>query len=515
MDTQASKAAGGVMKKLKLVCVAAAAASWGMHGVAFAQLDAEPAAADVTAPADPAISATTDATVQAMPAAAPETVAAPTAAAPEAAAAPVAQDVKIKAGDVGSPLRSGGYFAPMLSIGKALDDPELDIGYGGAALLGYRKKSYALETGFGYHADHGISRVSWKVKTLLFPFESIPFLYGVAGAGASRYAKYPIADTPMAIDGRDSFYTADLIAGLGYMVPLRVGNYEFAIRAEALYELGDRFLERENDFKPDIAAPGTFKTAVLNIGLQLPFAKALPPPPPPKPVEVVAPAAPLDSDGDGVPDDLDKCPGTAPGVKVDANGCPLNPCQSPEAGEKISLEGCGVGDVIVLRGVNFEFDKARLTVNAETILNQVADELTAHPDVTVELAGHTDSLGSDAYNERLSDKRAASVKKYLSARGIAAERMTAVGRGEAAPIDTNETEEGRERNRRVELKVLSGVSAAAVTTEAAPASADAAVSAAAPEAAAVDAVPAEAAAEAPPPPPPPASSSAPSFGGAY
>lgn len=501
MSMQARKVGGGVMSKWKLVCVAAAAANWGLPGVALAQFEPATEEAEAAAPValDPAASPTEAVT-------APSTPAVP-------AAVPVAEPVKVKAGDVGSPLRSGGYFAPMASIAKALDDPELDIGYGGTALLGYRKKNYALETGVGYHDDQGIGRISWKVKALLFPFESVPFLYGVVGGGMSRYTEYPIVDTPMAINGRDAFYTADVTAGLGYMFPMRIGNYEFALRAEALYELGDRFLLRENDFTTDVSAPSTFKSAVLNVGLQLPFAKAQPPPPAPAPVQVVAPAAPVDSDGDGVPDDLDKCPGTAPGVKVDANGCPLNPCKTPEAGERISLEGCGVGDVIVLRGVNFEFDKARLTANAETILNQVSDELNEHVDITVELGGHTDSLGSDEYNQRLSEKRAAAVKKYLGAHGIATERMTSVGFGESAPVDSNETEEGRERNRRVELKVLSGA-----TTTPPPAAEAEPAPEAAPPADAVDAGSAAEAApvaeEAPQPelaPPPPASM--PSFGG--
>jgi outer membrane protein OmpA-like peptidoglycan-associated protein len=176
----------------------------------------------------------------------------------------------------------------------------------------------------------------------------------------------------------------------------------------------------------------------------------------PPPVAVAPP--PPDTDGDGVIDDLDKCPGTPTGTPVDDKGCPLPPppppCKAPQAGERISLTGCGTGDVIVLRGVNFEFDKARLTPNAKTILDNVGDELVANPQINVELGGHTDSKGSDEYNQKLSERRAKSVVQYLVGRGIDNGRMTAAGYGETQPVADNDTDEGRELNRRVELKIV-------------------------------------------------------------
>src|SRR3546814_12672178 len=87
-------------------------------------------------------------------------------------------------------------------------------------------------------------------------------------------------------------------------------------------------------------------------------------------------------------------------------GCPLPPpCKPPEAGQRVDLSGCAVGDTIVLHGVNFEFDKAKLTINAQTILDGVADALVAAPDVRVEVDGHTDSKGSDDYKQKLSEAR--------------------------------------------------------------------------------------------------------------
>jgi outer membrane protein OmpA-like peptidoglycan-associated protein/opacity protein-like surface antigen len=132
------------------------------------------------------------------------------------------------------------------------------------------------------------------------------------------------------------------------------------------------------------------------------------------------------------------------------------PCASPENGARVSLEGCKTGDVIVLRGVNFEFNKSTLTVNAQSILDQVADELQKRPDVNIALEGHTDSVGSDTYNQSLSTRRAQSVRQYLVKKGVAASRMTASGMGESNPVADNNTDAGRELNRRVEMKVTSG-----------------------------------------------------------
>ncbi len=187
-----------------------------------------------------------------------------------------------------------------------------------------------------------------------------------------------------------------------------------------------------------------------------PAPPAAPPPPPPVPVVVEEPKAPLDSDGDGIPDDLDKCPDTPPGVQVDENGCPLPECEDPIPGQPVNLDGCAEGDVIVLRGVTFEFDKVTLTPEAEKILDGVGEALNRSRVIEVELRGHTDSLGSDGYNQSLSEGRSKSVKAYLANLGVDPARMTTLGFGESVPIADNGTKEGRALNRRVELKVTKG-----------------------------------------------------------
>jgi OOP family OmpA-OmpF porin len=163
-----------------------------------------------------------------------------------------------------------------------------------------------------------------------------------------------------------------------------------------------------------------------------------------------------DSDGDGIPDDKDQCPDTAAGTTVNETGCApkVEGCRAPAPGEPINLEGCATGEAVVLKGVNFEVNSARLTANAKVILNQVADSLAANPAMKAEIGGHTDSTGADAFNQKLSEKRAKAVKDYFVKRGIDAARLTSKGYGETQPVDTNETPEGRELNRRVELRVL-------------------------------------------------------------
>jgi OOP family OmpA-OmpF porin len=108
---------------------------------------------------------------------------------------------------------------------------------------------------------------------------------------------------------------------------------------------------------------------------------------------------------------------------------------------------------IVLRGVQFDLDKANIRPDASVILDEAANQLGQVPSARVSVEGHTDSSGSDAYNQSLSERRAGSVKDYLVNKGVDAGRLTTVGYGESRPVADNATAEGRALNRRVELKV--------------------------------------------------------------
>ncbi len=184
--------------------------------------------------------------------------------------------------------------------------------------------------------------------------------------------------------------------------------------------------------------------------------------PPAAPAPPVAPPPPKDSDGDGVPDDIDRCPNTPPGVKVDAVGCPidsdhdgvpdyLDKCPGTPPGVKVDANGCEIEE-IVLKGVNFDFNSAKLTAASETVLDEVVALLKLRPGAPAILGGHTDSKGKPAYNLKLSERRAAAVRDYLIAKGIPAQSLTAKGYGATKPIASNATDEGRAQNRRVTLE---------------------------------------------------------------
>jgi OOP family OmpA-OmpF porin len=104
--------------------------------------------------------------------------------------------------------------------------------------------------------------------------------------------------------------------------------------------------------------------------------------------------------------------------------------------------------------VNFEFNSAELTSQAKAILDRVALSLAEWSEIRIEIAGHTDSQGDDAYNLGLSTRRAEAVRAYLAKKGVEASRMTARGYGETRPIVQERTREDRKKNRRVELKKL-------------------------------------------------------------
>jgi OOP family OmpA-OmpF porin len=163
-------------------------------------------------------------------------------------------------------------------------------------------------------------------------------------------------------------------------------------------------------------------------------------------VQVDRVGCPIDLDGDGVADSLDKCPNTPKGVKVDAVGCPLPIME--KIPEKVSITLL----------VEFDFDKAEVKSTYNEDIEKVANFLNAYPDANAELEGHTDSTGPEEYNLNLSQRRAESVKNYLINNfNIDPARLTAVGYGESQPVATNDTREGRQRNRRVVANIVTTV----------------------------------------------------------
>jgi len=235
--------------------------------------------------------------------------------------------------------------------------------------------------------------------------------------------------------------------GAGILLDAGSGNFVFQFRPEIKYR---------HDWPDSPHAESDSGDILLNLGFAFNFGGSSPapmpvtqaPPPaaaPPAPPPPPPPPPPVDSDGDGVPDSADRCPGTPAGIVVDEKGCPREP--------------------VILRGVEFATASATLTEGSRPVLDGVADDLKIHPLVRVELQGHTDSRGADAYNLDLSQRRADSVREYLINRGVNASRLEARGYGETQPIADNATKAGQAENRRVVMKVIANPNNAEIKGE--------------------------------------------------
>jgi len=178
----------------------------------------------------------------------------------------------------------------------------------------------------------------------------------------------------------------------------------------------------------------------------------------PEGVKVDSRGCPRDSDGDGVPDYLDECPGTPEGVIVDCKGCPLDSdgdgvydsfdkCPGTPQGALVDEDGCWtIGDTL------FDFDKYNIKAEYHPVLDQVVTVFEINPSLKAEIQGHTDNFGTRAYNQVLSNRRANAVVNYLVQGGVDRARLYPVGYDFSQPRASNETAEGRALNRRVEIR---------------------------------------------------------------
>lgn len=210
--------------------------------------------------------------------------------------------------------------------------------------------------------------------------------------------------------------------------------------------------KRSNDFADHL------EDVFGGLGLRFNFgaAKTAAPVAAPEPTPAVA-APPADSDGDGVIDSADRCPNTVAGTRVDANGCELDgdrdgvvdrldKCPATPAGDKVDAVGCGLS--IALQ-VQFDTNSANIKSESHAELDAFVRFFQDVPSAKGVLEGHTDSVGRDAYNLNLSQRRADAVKAYVIDRGVDPARIDAKGFGETQPVADNTTAEGRTANRRV------------------------------------------------------------------
>jgi OOP family OmpA-OmpF porin len=155
-----------------------------------------------------------------------------------------------------------------------------------------------------------------------------------------------------------------------------------------------------------------------------------------------------DEDGDGVFDRRDRCADTPANTPVDHRGCPV-----PQYPDSVQAEPAQSEVITLSDDVLFAFNQSDLTPTAKSQLDALMSKFEDADVVSIKVVGHTDSVGSDAYNQTLSERRASSVAEYLLSQGVVPNKVTSEGRGESQPIADNETEEGRAKNRRVDLHI--------------------------------------------------------------
>ena len=304
---------------------------------------------------------------------------------------------------------------------------DYDFGYasGGGISLGLAAKdNLAAEVSYNeWSADRGDGRSRWitaiwsskKTKRGIRP-------YLLAGGGNSTHV--PDSDWPSGRCGQ-RFVGAGVFGAVGSRI-----HWRGDVRGVSTSGSGG--------FSP-----------YFQLGLTVSFGRTRPaparvPPParpaPPEPAEVEpkcpgtppgipvdADGCPLDGDDDGVPDYKDRCPDTPAGARVDPNGCPI--------ASKVSVE--------------FDFDSVELRPENGQRLLPFVRYLDTYPSRRASLDGHTDHEGSTAYNQRLSERRVEAVRDHLVGAGVATERLSVNAHGESQPIADNATEDGRQRNRRV------------------------------------------------------------------
>jgi OOP family OmpA-OmpF porin len=329
------------------------------------------------------------------------------------AAASVSADGLYVAPSVGYQYFDSERFDNQLGVNGLENDAAYGLG------LGYGKGQWATELKYDQvntetDVDDGLDSNDvefkhWHLDGLYFLNDDknwTPYL--AAGLGDGKYE----------IDGAEDDHQTFVNAGVGVV----------------------KALSKHVDLRSELRAQYSFDEemtdALFNIALVYNFGSAPEPKPEPAPAPAPAPApvAPVDTDGDGVYDPQDQCPDTAKGAKVDEKGCYIILKET----KSFRLD------------VKFANASAAIEADAANSVRDLATFLTQYPTTDVVVEGHTDSNGSDKYNQMLSEKRAKAVADALvSQYGIDAARVSSAGYGEARPEASNATEQGRQQNRRV------------------------------------------------------------------
>ncbi len=362
-----------------------------------------------------------------------------------------------------------GNFTGSLFAGRARFDGDIryfDEDFRGAA-IGYdfsRKLSAELSYGFMHTEENTVPGSDVNASVSIIRAEAlyhlpkldsdltiVPFL--AAGTGMFVFKsdrEGSSADPDIAVDyglGIKWFFVHDLALRADVRHAIGFKNIDDSYNV-LLYYFGLTYEKRER------------KTATAPVEQPAPTKEIIP----------VAPSPPADSDGDGVPDYLDKCPGTPAGVAVDKNGCPrdsdgdgvpdyLDKCPGTPPGTRVDSNGCPPPAKATMTNqgsyyfgkIYFDFNKTAIKPNSRPVLQNVIEYLEENPEVRLEIQGHADIIGAQGYNLKLSETRAKAVKEYLVSKGIAPERLTTKGFGVTRPVAPNKTKAGRAKNRRIEF----------------------------------------------------------------
>jgi OmpA-OmpF porin, OOP family len=288
----------------------------------------------------------------------------------------------------------------------------------------------------------------------VYTFDAMDALTPFAKAGVG------IENVNDEISGNQDGFFVDAGAGVKYAF-----NDSLALKAEAIY-LAKLAHQNAGNFDSNLIAL---------VGLTYAFGesaqKEAPAPVKEAPVEepkeeaVAVVAAPVvvdgDDDQDGVLNSKDECPNTLAGVTVDAQGCDIDTdkdgvvnaddiCPNTPLGAQVNSDGCPKA---VKLAINFENNSAAIKEDSNAKLDTYAKFLTTYTNYDAKIVGYTDSRGSAAYNQKLSERRAAAVVEALKARGVDAKQLSSSGMGEENPVADNSTAEGRAQNRRIEAEL--------------------------------------------------------------
>jgi outer membrane protein OmpA-like peptidoglycan-associated protein len=292
--------------------------------------------------------------------------------------------------DVNDYLSVEGYYSDLGNIGLT---PSASVGYrmaGADVILHYwAKGEERMQGSIALYAKVGVNETDAYSTGNVAENDNLRMIFGGLGAELYLPQKFSVRFEFESYNADASLFSLNLVKRFGFKSK-KVAQKEFVAMVEALPETASG---------PSIAV--------------------------------------LDSDSDGLLDGDDQCPYTPKGMSIDNVGC------ATFIGE--------VSDLIA--NVQFETNSSSLTESSKVALNEIADMLVSYAAIDIEVQAHSDNTGSSAYNKILSQKRAASVVKYLDEKSIVQSRLTSLGFGEENPIADNNTSAGRAKNRRVEFKL--------------------------------------------------------------